>query len=196
MRKHSTSRRLFIWIGGLCRGCLGAGIRAIDLLRILARESGAVAQRLHRRCHYGHRRPEAAPQLSGYCDLPHRYGHRHRCLSRIGSTNNVWNNDTVDGSFGVTSPIFLDQITTDGTRSTRFAVPTNMLITSFSSKSELALEVIAGRNRADLHGLRGAPQHSRRLEFQYARRRTIRLIPSAAATIGQSPRSTRTAQSR
>src|SRR5580658_1450421 len=33
----------------------------------------------------------------------------------IGSTNNVWNNDAVDGSFGVTSPIFLDQITTGGT---------------------------------------------------------------------------------
>src|SRR5580692_8474803 len=32
----------------------------------------------------------------------------------IGSTNNVWNNDTPDGSFGVTSPIFVDQITTAG----------------------------------------------------------------------------------
>jgi hypothetical protein len=29
----------------------------------------------------------------------------------IGSSNNVWNNDNVDGSFGVTPPIFLDQIT-------------------------------------------------------------------------------------
>src|SRR6516225_5353927 len=26
----------------------------------------------------------------------------------------VWNNDTVDGSFGITSKIFLDQITTQG----------------------------------------------------------------------------------
>src|SRR5450432_4273990 len=47
----------------------------------------------------------------------------------IGSTNNVWNNDTVDGSFGVTSPIFLDQITTEGTRINSLAVPTSMLVT-------------------------------------------------------------------
>jgi hypothetical protein len=26
-------------------------------------------------------------------------------------TNNVWNNNKVDGSFGVTSPIFIDQLT-------------------------------------------------------------------------------------
>src|SRR5581483_5516817 len=31
------------------------------------------------------------------------------------STNNVWNNDKVDGSWGITSPIFLDQITPSGT---------------------------------------------------------------------------------
>ena len=31
------------------------------------------------------------------------------------STNNVWNNDVVDGSFGITSPIFLDQLTPAGT---------------------------------------------------------------------------------
>lgn len=27
------------------------------------------------------------------------------------TTNNVWNNNLVDGSFGVTSPLFLDQLT-------------------------------------------------------------------------------------
>src|SRR5579872_1321654 len=58
-----------------------------------------------------------------------------------GSTNNVWNNDTVDGSFGITSPIFLDQITTEGTRINSLAVPTSMLVTSFSSKSELSLNL-------------------------------------------------------
>lgn len=40
-----------------------------------------------------------------------------------GSTNNVWNNDKADGSFGVTSPIFLDQIT-DGTKINTLTVPT------------------------------------------------------------------------
>jgi hypothetical protein len=53
----------------------------------------------------------------------------------------VWNNSAVDGSFGVTSPIFLDQMTTEGTRINTFPVPTNMLVTSFSSKSELGLQL-------------------------------------------------------
>jgi uncharacterized protein (TIGR03437 family) len=58
-----------------------------------------------------------------------------------GTTNNVWNDDSVDGSFGVTSPIFLDQLTPSGATVNSFAVPTNMIVTSFSSKSELALNL-------------------------------------------------------
>ena len=57
------------------------------------------------------------------------------------SSNNVWNNDSVDGSFGITSPIFLDQLTPTGTTVNSFAVPSNMIVTSFSSKSELALNL-------------------------------------------------------
>ena len=53
----------------------------------------------------------------------------------------VFNNDVVDGSFGVTSPIFLDQLTTSGQLVSRIKVPTRDLVTSFSSKSELALNV-------------------------------------------------------
>ncbi|HEX4593850.1 MAG TPA: hypothetical protein VH157_06230 [Bryobacteraceae bacterium] len=59
----------------------------------------------------------------------------------IGSNNNVWNNNKADGSFGVTSPIFLDQLTVEGTRIDTLPVPTNMLVTSFSSKSEIALNL-------------------------------------------------------
>jgi len=62
----------------------------------------------------------------------------------VGSSNNVWNNDSVDGSFGVTSPIFLDQITTGGTLINALALPTSgpsQIVTSFSSKSELALNL-------------------------------------------------------
>jgi hypothetical protein len=59
----------------------------------------------------------------------------------VGSTNNVWNNDTVDGSFGVTSPLFLDQITPTGTPVSTLAVPTTLVTTSFSSKSEVALNL-------------------------------------------------------
>jgi uncharacterized protein (TIGR03437 family) len=57
------------------------------------------------------------------------------------STNNVWNNDAVDGSFGITSPIFLDQITPTGTVVNTLAVPSSLVSTSFSSKSELALNL-------------------------------------------------------
>ena len=58
-------------------------------------------------------------------------------------TNNVWNNDAADGSFGITSPIFLDQITPTGTVVNTLAIPTTMVTTSFSSKSELALNLSA-----------------------------------------------------
>jgi uncharacterized protein (TIGR03437 family) len=57
------------------------------------------------------------------------------------STNNVFNNDIADGNFGITSPIFLDQMTPTGTLVNTFAVPTSMVTTSFSSKSEVALNL-------------------------------------------------------
>ena len=58
----------------------------------------------------------------------------------VGSTNNVWNNDKVDGSFGVTSPLYLDQITPTGTWVSTLGVPPSVS-TSFSSKSEVALNL-------------------------------------------------------
>ena len=54
-------------------------------------------------------------------------------------SHNVWNNANSDGSFGVTSPIFLDDITTDGWKLGTLPIPTDQIVTSFSSKSELAL---------------------------------------------------------
>lgn len=58
-----------------------------------------------------------------------------------GTYPNVFNNDTVDGSFGVTSPIFLDQITTAGALVGTLPVPVALVVTSFPSKSELALNL-------------------------------------------------------
>jgi uncharacterized protein (TIGR03437 family) len=57
------------------------------------------------------------------------------------ATNNVFNNNIVDGSFGVTSPIFLDQLTPAGTLVSTLAIPSTMVTTSFSSKSEVALNL-------------------------------------------------------
>ncbi len=51
----------------------------------------------------------------------------------------VFNNDIVDPSFGVTSPVVLYQLTPNGSLVSRTKVPTDDLVTSFSSKSELAL---------------------------------------------------------
>ena len=66
----------------------------------------------------------------------------------------VFNNDTVDGNFGITSKIFLDQITPAGTLVTSLEAPNSLqngvpptkdqVVTSFSSKSELALNLSTG----------------------------------------------------
>ena len=55
----------------------------------------------------------------------------------------VWNNASVDGSFGVTSAIQLTDIDLSNGKVFRsMQVPTNQVVTSFSSKSELGLHVI------------------------------------------------------
>jgi hypothetical protein len=58
-----------------------------------------------------------------------------------GAYPNVWNNNKADGSFGITSPIFLDQLKTDGTLVNTLAIPSNLVTTSFSSKSEVAVNL-------------------------------------------------------
>jgi hypothetical protein len=82
------------------------------------------------------------------------------CASTVGpcaaAINNgtypfVFNNDTIDASFGITSKIFLDQITPSGFLLDSLEVPnsslknvrteSNQLVTSFSSKSEMALNL-------------------------------------------------------
>jgi hypothetical protein len=68
-----------------------------------------------------------------------------------GSYPFVWNNDTADASFGITSKIFLDQITPAGAAVNSLEVPNSsqngvpstkdQLVSSFSSKSEMALNL-------------------------------------------------------
>ena len=58
-----------------------------------------------------------------------------------GAYPNVFNNASVDASFGVTAPIYLDQITPTGTAVNTYAIPTSQLVTSFPSKSELGLNL-------------------------------------------------------
>jgi len=68
-----------------------------------------------------------------------------------GTYPTVWNNNLYDGSFGVTSKILLDQLTPIGSLVSTIEVPNNQtwriqpnsdqLVTSFSSKSELSLNL-------------------------------------------------------
>jgi hypothetical protein len=70
----------------------------------------------------------------------------------IGSTNNVWNNDLVDGSFGITSPILIDQMTTGGLLLNTLAIDPSRIVTSFSSKSELGLKLSTDRTAVTFMG--------------------------------------------
>ena len=58
-----------------------------------------------------------------------------------GSYPQVFNNDLTDASFGVTSRIFLSEMTPSGFPLGTLEVPANEMVTSFSSKSELALNL-------------------------------------------------------
>jgi hypothetical protein len=69
----------------------------------------------------------------------------------------VFNNDASDGSFGVTSPIFLDLITPDGRTLFTLPIPSNQIVTSFSSKSELALNRSTDGKSITFMGYRGGP---------------------------------------
>ena len=79
---------------------------------------------------------------TGGCAGPATYDGTYPC---------VWNNDLVDGSFGITSAIVLDQFTPAGTLVNTLPVPSarrigqpllaDDLVTSFSSKSEVALNL-------------------------------------------------------
>jgi hypothetical protein len=53
----------------------------------------------------------------------------------------VFDNDITDANFGITSKILLDQTTPSGHVVGTIAVPSSQLVTSFSSKSELALNL-------------------------------------------------------
>ena len=63
----------------------------------------------------------------------------------------VWNNESVDASFGVTSPIRLTAVDPrTGHALHSIAVPTWEVVTSFSSKSELGLHIARDRHGAHL----------------------------------------------
>jgi hypothetical protein len=72
-------------------------------------------------------------------------------------SHNVWNNSGSDGSFGVSSPIFLDNLTSDGHVLGTLPIPSNQIVTSFSSKSELALNRSIDGRSITFMGYQGGP---------------------------------------
>jgi hypothetical protein len=58
-----------------------------------------------------------------------------------GTFATVWNNEGPDPSFGITAPITIDQITTNGTFVNSLSINTSLITNSFSSKSELGLSL-------------------------------------------------------
>ncbi len=93
--------------------------------------------------------------VKGVTELP--TGCTTECKAAVanGAYPEVFNNDTVDESFGVTSKIILDQLKTNGHRVSSLEVPNSsqpgvsanddQMVTSFSSKSEMALNLSTAR---------------------------------------------------
>jgi hypothetical protein len=69
----------------------------------------------------------------------------------------VFNNVTVDPSFGVASRLSLQEITPEGRQAALLKVPSNDLVTSFSSKSEGALNLSANGKDVTFMGYVDAP---------------------------------------
>jgi hypothetical protein len=82
-----------------------------------------------------------------------------KCATAVadGTYPTVFNNDVPDGSFGVTSPIFLDNLKTNGEQLGTLAVPSDQIVTSFSSKSELALNRSSDGKSITFVGYHGGP---------------------------------------
>jgi hypothetical protein len=74
-----------------------------------------------------------------------------------GTYPTVFNNNQADGSFGITSPIFLDNITSNGKVLGTLAIPSDQIVTSFSSKSEVALNRSTDKKSITFLGYRGGP---------------------------------------
>ena len=84
------------------------------------------------------------------------------CVTAIadGTYPTVFNNDTVDGSFGLTAKILLDELHLDGRQVRSLEVPSTTqpadtkdhMVTSFSSKSELALNLSLDRRTVTFMG--------------------------------------------
>jgi hypothetical protein len=154
-RSYTGARRVLVGLGCALAMCVAAASAQAD------------------GWHHGSRGPELAPGAlllstsdyvpadisAGVTELPPGCGSAaDPCTPAIadGTYPYVFNNDQVDGSFGVTSPIFLDELTPWGQVFNRIAVPTRDIVTSFSSKSELALNLSTNGQDVTFMGYKAA----------------------------------------
>jgi hypothetical protein len=81
------------------------------------------------------------------------------CVTAVadGTYPQVFNNASADASFGVTSKIFLDELTPGGRAAGRIMLNPNNIVTSYSSKSELALNLSADGKYVTFMGYAAKP---------------------------------------
>ena len=82
------------------------------------------------------------------------------CMTAVANGDDfpfVFNNDSVDAFFGVTSPVYLDELTPWGRHVATIPVPDNQFVTSYSSKSELALNLSPEGNYVSFMGYDAQP---------------------------------------
>jgi hypothetical protein len=98
----------------------------------------------------------------------------------------VFNNAAADGHFGITSPIFLDNLSTDGHLLDTLAIPTDQIVTSFSSKSELAVNRSVDGKSITFMGYRGGPGFPTAVNvFDVSNGNTPGVIDPTNAAVGQ-----------
>jgi hypothetical protein len=154
MKKHLTNLKSSSSSILVCTG-LAIGLTALSVVRVpaLADDDDDAHLRpgnlLLSRSVYD---PRAVNIEAGVTQLPPGCSGSACALATAGSAYPmVWNNDAVDGSFGITAKIVLDQLTRSGELVSSLEVPNNLdhdrgppsdqLVTSFPSKSEIALNL-------------------------------------------------------
>jgi hypothetical protein len=102
----------------------------------------------------------------------------------------VFDNGAADGHFGITSPVFLDNLGTDGHLIDTLAIPTDQIVTSFSSKSELAVNRSVDGKSITFMGYRGGPGFSTAVNvFDVSNANSPGVIDPTNAAVGQYYRS-------
>ena len=101
--------------------------------------------------------PTTTPGVVDYVQVTCGVASDNGEYANLNDSHNVFNNANSDGSFGITSPIFLDNITFQGNLLGTLPIPSDQIVTSFSSKSELALNRSVDGKSLTFMGYQGGP---------------------------------------